>query len=460
MADVDAPRVAVVGSGYVGTVVAASLAFARRQVVGVEVDRGRLAGLRLGNPPFHEPGLTDLLGLALDSGRLRFTSGVEEATRTCEVIFLCVGTPPRSDGTADTSALESAARRIAGALDDYRVVVTKSTVPMGSADWLRSVMEDSLGAGRGTAESFAVVSNPEFLREGTAIHDFLFPERVVLGSDDPGALDLVQAVYQPILQQSFLGGRPEHRPPLVETTLATAEMVKYAANAFLATKVSFINEIANLCDLVGADVADVATALGLDSRIGDRFLEAGIGWGGSCFGKDLSALVATAAEYGYEAPLLRATSAVNGHQRNLVVERLRRHLKTLKGRRIGLFGVAFKPGTDDTRDAPAVEIARLLLAAGAMVRVHDPQVDALPELGDLRFAETPYEAAEGADAVVLATDWPEYMGLDPVALRCRMRGNVVIDGRNLLDRAAFDEAGLWCEGVGRPAVQVGERATP
>ena len=347
------------------------------------------------------------------------------------------------------TAVATAARSIGAALDRHHVLVTKSTVPIGSGRWLTSVIEDALPPGTDPDAAFSVVSNPEFLREGSAIDDFLFPDRVVIGSDDPRALDLVAAIYRPIVDQQFPGADAERRPPIVRTTLATAETVKYASNAFLATKISFINEIANICDLVGADVSEVATALGLDPRIGSRFLEAGVGWGGSCFGKDLSALITTAEQYGYESALLRAAVSVNARQRRLVVEKLRRHLKILQGQRIGLLGLAFKPCTDDLRDSPAVEIATTLLRAGAVVSAHDPLVTVVPHCVGLKLVDDPYLAAERADALVLMTEWPDYLALDLEQLRSRMRGDLVIDGRNLLDPAAVEAAGLSYQGIGR-----------
>ena len=443
------PAVAVVGTGYVGTVVAACLAAIGRKVVGLEVDAEKLAALRTGHAPFFEPGLDDLLASGLDAGMLRFTSSMQDAMAVSEVVFLCVGTPLGPDGGADMTAVATAARSIGTFLDRHHVLVTKSTVPIGSGRWLTSVIEDALPAGVDRDTAFSVVSNPEFLREGSAINDFLYPDRVVIGSDDERALDTVADVYRSILDQDFPGADDGRCPPIVRTTLATAETVKYASNAFLATKISFINEIANICDLVGADVPEVAAALGLDPRIGSRFLDAGVGWGGSCFGKDLSALITTAEQYGYESALLRAAVSVNARQRGLVVEKLRRHLKILQGQRIALLGLAFKPGTDDLRDAPSVEIARTLLGAGAVVSAHDPLVTDVPDCPRLKLVADPYQAAERADALVLMTEWPDYLALDLEQLQSRMRGRLVIDGRNLLDPAAVEAAGLFYQGIGR-----------
>jgi UDPglucose 6-dehydrogenase len=445
-------RIAVVGSGYVGTVVAACFAHVGHQVVGVEVDPQRLGELQAGRVPFYEDGLEPLLADGLAAGRLRFTDDTSDAMRASDVVFLCVGTPAAPDGRPDMRAVEAAARAAAEASDGRHVLVTKSTVPIGSGSWLLDLVEEASGA------QLRVVSNPEFLREGSAVDDFLHPDRVVLGSDDPGALALVAETYRPILEQRFPGGEPA-LPPLVRTRLATAETVKYAANAFLATKISFINEIANICELVGADVVEVATAIGLDARIGPRFLEAGLGWGGSCFGKDLSALASIAGDYGYQADLLDAVIAVNQRQRALVVEKLQRELKILRGRRIGLLGVAFKPGTDDTRDAPALDLAHRLDRHGATVVGFDPLVDAVPG-SPLTLVADPTAVADRADALVVTTDWPELLSLDLPALNERMRGDLFLDARNMFDARTVESAGLRYEAMGRhqPAVLAGTGA--
>jgi UDPglucose 6-dehydrogenase len=444
------PRVSVIGSGYVGTVVGACLAALGRQLTALETDRAKLSSLQKGHVPFYEPGLPELVRAGLEEGRLRFTGDVSGAMAASDVVFLCVGTPPGSDGHADMTQVVAAAEAIGRCLDRHHVLVTKSTVPIGSGQWLASMVEDALPPHVSVDQVLSVVSCPEFLREGNAIADFLHPDRVVLGSDDPRAIDVVAEVYRPILEQSFADGEAAgRRPALVRTTLATAETVKYASNAFLATKISFVNEIANICEMVGADVTEVATALGLDDRIGGRFLSAGAGWGGSCLGKDLGALVSTASDHGYRPQLLEAVLAVNERQRRLVVEKLRRHLKTLQGRRVGLLGLAFKPGTDDTRDAPAVDVAAWLSTAGALITAHDPMARGVPALPGLRLAGDPYQAAAKADAVVLMTEWPEYHNLDLDTLRAVMRGRLIVDARNALDPAAAVDAGFRYEGVGR-----------
>jgi nucleotide sugar dehydrogenase len=327
------------------------------------------------------------------------------------------------------------------------VVVNKSTVPVGSGNWVRTVIEEALP--RDATPDFHVVSNPEFLREGCAIDDFLYPDRIVLGGEN-GAPKQVAALYEPVLTQSFPGGRAGHQPQLIVTDLPSAEMVKYAANAFLATKISFANEIGSICELVGADARQVLPAIGADDRIGPRFLQQGLGWGGSCFAKDVAALIATAVDYGYNAPMLRATIDINQAQRAAAIRKLQTVLKTLKGRRICVLGLAFKPGTDDLRDAPALEIIRRLRTAGAVVAAYDPIVKWLPDPDgqNVRLAVDPYDAVDRADAVLVATEWEEFAGLDLAAIAERMAGRLVLDGRGVIDPAAAAEVGLQVTGYG------------
>lgn len=452
-------RVCVVGSGYVGTVVAAGLAAVGHDVVALESDDDKRSSLQAGDVPFYEPGLPDLLRAAVGSGRLRFTDSPADAMDSSDVVFLSVGTPSGENGRADLTALGAALASIGPELRHHHVFVTKSTVPIGTHGWVEIMLEQASNGG--TAPLFAVVSNPEFLREGTAIGDFLYPDRVVLGSDDPAAMDAVERVYAPILEQAFdlpgsIAPRREDRwdgPTLLRTSLATAEMIKYAANAFLATKISFANEMAGICERVGADVTEVAVGIGLDQRIGGHFLNAGVGWGGSCFGKDVSALIATAKDFGFPTRMLDAVVDVNRAQRSVVVEKLQRHLHSLMGRRIALLGLAFKPGTDDLRDAPALEIGRRLAQLGARVHAHDPVVTAVPADTGISVFLDPFEAAASADAVVLVTEWDEYLDLDLDKLARVMRGHLLLDGRNALDRAAVAGAGLTYVGIGRPTAQ-------
>jgi UDPglucose 6-dehydrogenase len=440
--------VAVVGNGYVGTVVAACFSLLGRNVIGVETDERKLAMLQQGRAPFYEAGLDELLQAQIPTGRLVFTNDIRLALPDSQIVFLCVGTPSVADGRADMEPLEVAAREIGRSMERSHVLVTKSTVPIGSSKWLSRIVESALSERSKKPRQFSVVSNPEFLREGHAINDFLHPERIVLGGED-AAVAAVADLYRPILEQAFNGSSPERRPPLIRTDLVTAETIKYASNTFLATRVSFINEIANICDLVGADVTEVSAAMGLDPRIGSQFLAAGTGWGGSCFGKDLDALIAAADEHGYDAELLQATAHVNQRQRGVIIRKLQRNLGTLRGRRIGILGLAFKPGTDDLRDAPSVDITSRLINMGAVVRAHDPIVDEVPELPNLATTATAYEVAEAADALVLMTEWPEFLTLDLLKLKEKMRGELFLDARNVFDSTVVSQAGLRYEGVGR-----------
>ncbi len=445
--------IAIVGSGYVGTVMAACLAELGHQVVGVEIDEDKLASLIAGVPPFFEIGLEERLKAGVDSGRLSFTNDYDSAMDRSEIVFLCVNTPPGTNGHPDMKSVAAAAKSIGAALRDKHIIVTKSTVPVGSGNWLEATIEAELPEGI-DPNVFCVVSNPEFLREGTAVDDFLHPERVVVGGDCSEDVEKVVEVYSRILAQSFDGGDPTRKPTLIKTGRATAEAIKYAANAFLATKISFINEIANICEWLDADVREVAHAIGLDSRIGPSFLNAGIGWGGSCFGKDISALASMAREQGIEPLILDAVKRVNTNQRHVVVRKLQGHLRPLRGRRVALLGLAFKPGTDDTRDAPSITIARSLEEKGVILRACDPMVTELPGVPDLKIFADPFDALCNADAVVLLTEWPEFLKLDFVKAAECMRGKVIIDGRNALDPEAVMAAGLVYEGIGRYAASV------
>ncbi|MBJ7336734.1 UDP-glucuronate decarboxylase [Mycolicibacterium sp.] len=439
-------RVAVIGTGYVGAVTSACLAFLGHSVCGLDSDSVRAGQLNHGQAPFVEPGLPEILKATLATGRLRFTDCPAEALSDADFVFLCVGTPPGHDGSPDLTQLETAIQSLAPYLRAGVVIVNKSTVPVGSGNWTRTILEDALPEDR--QPFFHVVSNPEFLREGSAIDDFLYPDRIVLGGSTAD-VSRVAELYQPVLDQSFDGGMRGRRPSLITTELASAEMVKYAANAFLATKISFANEIAQLCELFGADAREVLPAIGADHRVGSAFLNPGVGWGGSCFGKDVAALISSSQEYGYTPSMLQATVEINDTQRASAVRKLQRELHILKGRRIALLGLTFKPGTDDLRDAPALDIARRLLAAGAVVSAFDPVIKTLPdEFAAVRLTRDAYEAAERVDAVVVTTEWPEFRVIDPAGLRRVMRGDLVVDGRNCLPEANFVGSGLRLVGFG------------
>lgn len=435
-------KIAVIGTGYVGAVVSGCLAAVGHEVVGVEIDEERLKSFQRGVVPFHEPGLPEVISAQLERGSLRFTSSYGEALDGADVAFLCVGTPSLPDGRPDTQYVEQAARSIGESLTGPLVLVTKSTVPIGSGRWLGELIDD---------DRVLVASNPEFLREGTAVKDFIHPDRVVVGSDDQPAIETMTEVYRPILDQSFTGARPDHRPGLVTTNLETAEIVKYAANAFLAMKISFINEIAVLADKVGADVTEVATAIGMDHRIGSAFLGAGIGWGGSCFGKDLAALRATADIHGVGSLITSAVVEVNDRQIDFVFDKLSESLD-LGESRIALLGLAFKPGTDDLRDAPSLKIARRLVEAGATVSAYDPIVVETPVDG-LGVEKGWEEAVADAHAVVVVTEWDEFLAIDPAALADRMSGSLFVDARNSFDIDRVTDAGLDYVGIGRASTR-------
>lgn len=445
-------RVTILGTGYVGLTTGVCLAYLGHQVTCLDPVEDKIEGLRRGRIPIFEPGLEHLLAEA--APRLRFTTRYAEAVPGAQVIFIAVGTPPQPDGSPDLRHLQAASEGIGIHLDgDFTVVVNKSTVPIGSGNWVESLIRTAYEKHRGAKAGgkFAVASNPEFLREGTALYDSLYPDRVVIGADHRHTLEILYTLYRPILDQSFPAPsflpRPENLAavPIVSTDLASAELIKYAANAFLALKISFINEVGTLAERVGADIRELARGIGLDQRIGARFLQAGLGWGGSCFAKDTSALITTAAEYGLSMPIVTAAREVNQRQRQRVVEKLLQELKILKGRTVGLLGLAFKPNTDDLRDAPAIDIARRLLQHGCRVRAHDPvamerwrqeQADLAVELVDdarLLF--------EGADAVLLVTDWHAYHELDWPALKPAMRTPLLVDGRSFLDRTPLTAAG-------------------
>lgn len=449
--------IAVIGTGYVGGVVAGALAYLGHEVVAVERDPDKLASFEAGQVPVHETGLTELMEIARSNDRIRFVAEIKEIGDV-DVAFLCVGTPADRNGEADLTAIRRAAADLGSVISGRTIVVTKSTVPIGTNMRVQHDVENAMRAA-GNEGKVAVVSNPEFLRTGSAVGDFLHPDRVVLGSDDLEALETIAEIYRPILDQQLPEGDPTGLPSskavLVKTDLVSSELIKYAANSFLAMKISFINEIAQICDLVGASVETIAEALGLDHRISPLFLRPGLGWGGSCFGKDLASLTLTARELGYSAPLLEATRTVNDLQRGEVSRRLRRHLGGAAGAKVALLGLSFKPNTDDVRDAPALHIAESLHNDRVEVIAYDPVVKRLPKNADfdaesLTVAATLEEAVTGADAVALVTEWTEFAAIDWTAVKELMRGDLVIDGRNALNPAKVRAAGLTYEGIGRP----------
>ena len=462
-------RVCVIGTGYVGLVTGASLAHIGHHVICVDNNEEKVKLMKAGQSPIYEPGLSDIMQSASSSGNLEFTTDLGAGVAHGEILFIAVGTPPLPTGESDTRYVEAVARGIGSHLDNsYKVIVNKSTVPIGSGDWVRMIVLDGVSErqkllvaagdvgveekfGEFTAQ-FDVVSNPEFLREGSAVYDTFNPDRIVLGSTNPKAIAMMQELYAPIVERKVAEDQSLPPVPVVVTDINSAEMIKYAANAFLATKISCINEVANICDRVGADVTQVAKGIGLDSRIGNKFLQAGIGWGGSCFPKDVSALIHTAEDYGYDAQLMKAAVTVNQRQRLIALEKLQQVLKILKGKTVGLLGLTFKPDTDDMRDAPALMLIEQLNRLGAKVKAFDPIVSSTGMRHGLTgvFVETdPERLADGCDALVLVTDWQQFRNLDFAKMAKLMNNPVMIDGRNFLDRKEVENAGFQYVGVGR-----------
>jgi UDPglucose 6-dehydrogenase len=444
-------RVCTIGTGYVGLVTGACLAHIGHDVVCVDNNLAKIEMMQAGKSPIYEPGLSEIMLSAIAAGRLKFTTDLAMGMNHGEVVFIAVGTPSLPNGSTNTEYVEAVARGIGQHLNgDYKVIVNKSTVPIGSGDWVKMLVLDGVAARQNGSKAevqFDVVSNPEFLREGSAIFDTLNPDRIVLGSANQQAIDLMLKLYAPIINRQFA---EEKKPvPVLTTDLSSAEMIKYAANAFLATKISFINEIANICERVGADVTQVSKGIGLDSRIGNKFLNAGIGWGGSCFPKDLSALIQTGADYGYDAQLLKATVSVNQQQRALVIEKLQKSLKILKGKTIGLLGLTFKPDTNDLRDAASLDIIRTLINLGAKVRAYDPiEVESHAGLQGVELVKSPELLVADSDALVLMTEWLEFQQLDYAQLVKKMRSPFMIDCRNFLSAAELTKAGFQYVGIG------------
>ncbi|HEY2535478.1 MAG TPA: UDP-glucose/GDP-mannose dehydrogenase family protein [Solirubrobacteraceae bacterium] len=430
--------IGVIGTGYVGLVTAAGFAELGSEVYCVDIDAAKIERLRAGEVPIYEPGLEEML--ARNSARMHFSTDLSEALERARLLFVAVGTPPTYSGDADLTAVHAVVDSVPAS--DRHAFVMKSTVPCGTGAAIRRVFSER---GKGALE---YVSCPEFLKEGSAVADFLAPDRVVVGEDGGWAGATTVELYRPLLNQAH-GGKGEGE--LVRTDVASAEMVKLASNAFLATKISFINEIANVCEETGADVVEVARGMGLDARIGSKFLQAGIGFGGSCFPKDVDALKQLAGNSGYHFQLLNAVIEVNELQKRRVIGKLHKHLGGLVGKRVALLGLAFKPNTDDMREASSLVLAARLNADGANVSAYDPiaEEQARKLIGGVSFADSPLQALEDADAVVLVTEWPQCTDLDWREVAAAMRGRVVIDGRNALDREAVSGAGLLYEGIGR-----------
>ncbi len=432
-------QICVIGTGYVGLVTGVCFADLGNRVICLDVDSTRIQNLQKGIMPIYEPGLEQLVAQNVSAGRLIFTTDYQDGLKECEFAFIAVGTPSGTEGEADLQYIRAAAESITDHVDHPIIVVNKSTVPVGTGDWVADVIRKRRGD---KPLEFKVVSNPEFLREGSAINDFMNPDRVVLGSEDKEAANQVATLYTSL------------RCPILITDLRTAEMIKYASNAFLATRISFINEIANMCEEMGADVREVASGMGMDKRIGHAFLDAGLGWGGSCFPKDVKALEHMAVLNGTHPQLLQAVMEINRNQRRRVIVKLRHALGNLNDKTIGVLGLSFKPNTDDVRDAPALEVIHLLQNEGANVKAYDPQAreTAAQHLKRVKICENPYQVAEGADALVLATEWNEFKQLDFEKIKQLMHTPVIMDGRNLWDADKLRSLGFQYFGVGRGTI--------
>jgi len=431
-------RISIIGAGYVGLVTGACLSELGHEVIVMDTDESRIEKLQRGIVPIHEPGLSRLIAKNALDGRLDFTASLEEAVKTSEIHFICVWTPPLPDGQADLSSVEGVAKNLGeifARLTPHKpIVVTKSTVPVGTGARIRALISESY------REPFAVVSNPEFLREGQAIVDMTHPDRIIVGGEDEEAVTMVASLYENL------------SAPCILTDLPTAEMIKYAANAYLATKISFINEVANICELVGADIDMVKEGIGSDKRIGKSFLSAGLGYGGSCFPKDVRALQQFSNHHGYDFKLLKSVIEVNEQQRQIIINKLLKHLKSLIGKDILVLGLAFKANTDDVRESAAIDIIRRLQALGAKIRAYDPAALLTAQkmlTGDIKFVGHPHDGAKGAHAIVVATEWPDFKDLDWAYMRSQVANPLIIDGRNLLDARMLRELGFTYEGVGR-----------
>jgi UDPglucose 6-dehydrogenase len=432
-------NICVVGTGYVGLVTGAVFADLGNDVTCVDNDRAKIETLRAGTMPIYEPGLEEMVTRNAGDGRLTFTTDLARAVRLADVVFIAVGTPPQPSGETDLSQVEAVAAEIGRAMDRYKVVVNKSTVPVGTGELVREV----IARHQPRPVEFDVVSNPEFLREGSAIEDTLRPDRIVIGAPTQQVAMTLVELYAPLER------------PMIITDLPSAEVIKYASNAFLATKISFINAVANICELAGADVGQVAKAIGLDSRIGPAFLQPGLGYGGSCFPKDVDSLIHTAGRLGYDFTLLRSVAEINRERAQHLADMVGKALAPLEEKVVAVLGLAFKPNTDDMREARSIEVIRLLHAAGARVRVYDPVAmdNARPHLPeDLMFADSAYAAAEGADAVVLVTEWNEFKYLNLERLRGLLRRPVVFDGRNLWEPERMRRLGFEYYSIGRRPV--------
>ncbi|MDQ3636244.1 MAG: UDP-glucose/GDP-mannose dehydrogenase family protein [Acidobacteriota bacterium] len=431
-------HIAVIGTGYVGLVTGTCFAEFGVEVTCVDVDENKITGLNNGKIPIYEPGLDSIIEKNVKAGRLHFTTDIKSAIEDSLVIFLAVGTPPKEDGSPDMSCFQQAAKDIAEAMNGYKVLVTKSTVPVGTGKWLKKFVMENLK----TKTNFGVASNPEFLREGAAIEDFMRPNRVVIGSNEEDAIAIMKDLYRPLYLIET---------PIVITSLEAAELTKYAANAFLATKITFINEIANLCDAIGCDVHDVARGIGMDKRIGSKFLHPGPGYGGSCFPKDTRALTTVADQFDVETKIVDAVIEANEFQRQAMIPKIKKLVGDLDGKNIGVLGLSFKPETNDMRESPAIEIIKEMVAQGAKIKAFDPVAmeEAKECLPDIEYAENEYDAIDGADALVIITEWNQFRALNMKEVKKLLKSPKIADLRNIYEPEDMRKMGFEYVGVGR-----------
>jgi UDPglucose 6-dehydrogenase len=431
-------HIAVIGTGYVGLVTGACFAEFGVEVTCVDVDESKIDALNNGQIPIYEPGLDKIVEKNVQADRLHFTTDIKSAVEQALVVFLAVGTPPKDDGSPDMSFYQQAAKDIAEAMNGYKVLVTKSTVPVGTGKWLKEFISQNLKVDT----NFGVASNPEFLREGAAIEDFMRPDRVVIGSNEEDAIAIMKDLYRPLYLIET---------PIVITSLEAAELIKYSANAFLATKITFINEIANLCDAIGCDVHDVARGMGMDKRIGNKFLHPGPGYGGSCFPKDTRALTTVADQFGVETRIVDAVVEANTKQRQAMIPKIQKLVGDLQGKQIGILGLSFKPETDDMRESPAIEIVREMQKLGAVIKAYDPVAmeEAKKDLPDIEYAENEYDAIKDADALVIITEWNQFRALDMEKVKSLLKTPKIADLRNIYEPADMRRLGFEYVGVGR-----------
>lgn len=444
-----ARKICVIGAGYVGLTSAACFAHIGNSVICVDKDQDKINKLSNKLLPFYEPELDEFIRKSVGQQKLSFSTDINNSLIQSEIIFIAVGTPQKKDGRADLTAVNKVAREINKALNKtkkYKIVVVKSTVPPGFSDKIKKIIKN---------KKVDIVSNPEFLREGSAVYDSLFPNRIVIGTDNHRAREAMRELYAPIINQTFptdIDPRPTTYVPLVETDIRSAEMIKYASNAFLATKISFINEIAHLCELVGADITKITEGMGLDKRIGPQFLQAGLGYGGSCFPKDIHALSQVSGDHGHDFKLLKAVIEVNNLQRERFMGKIKKGLKSIKGKTIGILGLSFKPHTDDLREAPSIDIINWLIAEKAIVKVYDPKAMENTKAlfkDKIKYCQDAFEAARGTDALIITTEWQEFRDLNLIEIKSLMKKPIIFDGRNIYEQDQMKELGFQYVGIGR-----------